>query len=98
MTTTTSKLNDGITDNGRIILDSLYSETGYPWHDNYKYWTPYCAVDMNACDIRKVFSTYPQDGCYLRFAIRYAEILGHAVPNEAYTRLDAMRKNTNSTS
>lgn len=80
------KLNDGITDLGRLLFPNYYTD-GYPWQTN---WTQESGISVaiDGSEIIKMGDKYTGDGMMLRDAIRNAEISGVPVPPEAYERLN----------
>lgn len=83
------RLNDGIPDHGKVIIDGYYSN-GYPWQAGYDSQISGCSVAQDGRDILAVGERYTAEGMRLRDAIRHAEILGDIVPNEAYLRLGSL--------
>jgi Large polyvalent protein associated domain 39/ADP-Ribosyltransferase in polyvalent proteins len=81
-----TKLNDGIPDLGRVLLDGYYANGGYPWESGWKQESG-SSIAQDGAAIRKASDKYSAAGMKLRDAIRHAEIVGDAVPDEAYKRL-----------
>ncbi len=86
----TTKLKDGITDRGTILIEDFYSD-GYPWQTGYDKQVSGCSVAQDGKDILKSGAFYRAEGMRLRDAIRHAEICGETVPENAYEMLLSMQ-------
>jgi len=86
-----SALNDGVADLGRVIQPGYYSE-GYPWQTGYEAQVSGSSIAQDGRDILAAGEKYTVPGMRLRDAIRHAEIVGDPVPQEAYARLESLKR------
>jgi len=82
-------INDGLDAFEGNVVQSAY-DNGYPWQTGYDRQDVGGAVQLDSVGVTRLSHLYTSKGCYLRDAIRHAEILGRPVLREAYERLQAL--------
>lgn len=87
---TASKIGDGIEDLDEVLPDCF--QGGYPWQSGFSRTHTGFSVLQSGEAKAEISDLYPEDGVWLRDAIRHAELSGVDVPEFAYARLRKLRR------